>query len=307
MLLNCARLISSPRALTVFLALLIIGSGLLFAWNNSQASLPLWTPRQQRPSLEHSITTLDPWQDAIQPCIGPGDKEISGGSESRVQERVLDGGKTDSIQRASTTLTLHIDLPRPYAGSYVELHMPFSWSTAQERYGPYGFAEENSTGLAHNFDWATVDWADLQNQCLQRNTKAEASHTIKPLSASRRLRLPTWGEGGHWIFSRKTSPRPKITSGRTAIVLRTWSTFEFKDEDYWNLRSLITETALRYGGRYTVILLVDIKEPDLDVWNNPQDYDKVLSNIPTEFRNMTVLFDQHRLLAKWYPRVREHR
>lgn len=307
MLLSCARQISSRRSLAVSLALIFTSSGLLWTWNNSQASLPVWLPGHYQVAIEDTVAPLNPWRDVVHPCIGPRGVELPGSSEDSVQDKILDGGEPHTSRHVNTTLTLQADLPKPYGGSYAEMNLPFTWSTAQERYGAYGFAQETSVGPNQSVDWTKVDWADLQNQCLQRNTKEEYKHTIKPLSASRRLRLPTWEEGGHWLLSRKTPPRPKITSGRTAIVLRGWSTFEFKGEDYWNLRSLIAETALRHGGRYTVILLVDIKDPGLDVWKTPQNYEKVLLNIPREFRNMTLLFDQHRFLTKWYPRVGEHR
>lgn len=109
-------------------------------------------------------------------------------------------------------------------------------------------------------------------------------------------------------FDRQLSPkRPKRTSGRTAIILRGWSTFEFKEQDLLHIRALITEASLASGGRYTVILLVDVKGGDLDVFGNPADYQTVLDSIPPEFRNMTVLFDQRHFLRAWYPKVSEWR
>lgn len=117
--------------------------------------------------------------------------------------------------------------------------------------------------------------------------------------------MPIWREHGN-LFSRRAFPRPKVTSGRTAILVRGWSTFEFKEEDYLNLRALITETSLRYRGQYTVILLVDVKG-DYDVIRTRRQYQEILNTIPREFRAMTVLFDQHNFLRAWYPRVNEHR
>lgn len=110
---------------------------------------------------------------------------------------------------------------------------------------------------------------------------------------------------GRW-FSRHVPPRQKHTTGRTAIIVRGYSTFSFTGQDLWNLRALITETSLRYAGRYSVYLLIDVKG-DFDVMHNPEHYESVLTSIPTEFQNMTILFDQKYFLKAWYPMILEHR
>lgn len=125
------------------------------------------------------------------------------------------------------------------------------------------------------------------------------------LSPTRKVKLPSWGARGS-LLSTHVKARRKETTGRTAILLRGWSTFEFHDSNFWHLRSLIMETALAYGGRYTVILLADVQHSD-DILSNATHYDEVMQTIPAEFRNMTVLFDQEGTLKSWYPRVSDHR
>lgn len=103
-----------------------------------------------------------------------------------------------------------------------------------------------------------------------------------------------------------TQDSPRSNTGRQAIVMRTYSTFDYTPEDLWNLRSTITEASLATGGAYTVVLLVDIK--DEEAYRIHQDdvfYQKVLEeSVPAEFQNMAVLF--HKSLQKsWYEKVGE--
>lgn len=124
------------------------------------------------------------------------------------------------------------------------------------------------------------------------------------MDPSRRLAPPSWKN-----FA--VSARPKTTSGRTAIVLRLWSTFEFGEEDAFSLRALITETALAYGGEYAVFVLLDVKpehlRDDADLFSESGYYDELLDHlVPREFRNMTVLFHTE-FLEQWYSNLHESR
>lgn len=102
-------------------------------------------------------------------------------------------------------------------------------------------------------------------------------------------------------------PRPKTTKGRTALVIRTWDTFNYTDNDRLYLRSLISETSLAYGGEYSVFLLVDVKRDDEDIWGSDADYQNALRDtVPEEFREMAILFNEE-LMKAWYPYVKEYR
>lgn len=194
--------------------------------------------------------------------------------------------------------------PQPYAGSYTALKLPHTWTTASERYRQYGFNRSSNEPLR----WDHVDWAQLQKDCLLRNLAYGADRDAVPLiSAARRMSLPRLNNHAMPEALRLRPSRPKTTTGRTAIVIRGYSSFKFKEEDFWNLRSLITETSLSYGGKYSVYLLVDVKG-DADVFHNAAEYERVLKeSVPAEFRNMTVLIDQKNLLAGWYSKIGEHR
>ena len=94
---------------------------------------------------------------------------------------------------------------------------------------------------------------------------------------------------------------------RTAIVLRSYEGFQYTKENMWMIRSLITEASLRTGGEYGVILLVDIHDADLNIFESQENYDKGMERaaIPEELRSITILWDVN-MLETWYPAVKEH-
>lgn len=97
-------------------------------------------------------------------------------------------------------------------------------------------------------------------------------------------------------------------TGRQAVILRTWDSYEYTPEDLWSMRAIISETSLATNGRYTVFLLVDVKREDgAKIHEDDEFYQQVLNeSVPEEFRNIAVLF--HRSLqSSWYPEVDEFR
>lgn len=229
-----------------------------------------------------------------QTCRGP-----RGVAHEDIEELVI----LDRME-SSTAQVFHANVYtavlEPYAGSYSDLGLEQTWSTAEKRYEHYRLGPDDE----HSVDRAGLDWSHLQNECLLANVEPGRGREVLPLSPSRRLRRPTWRERGDSRFASATESRPKMSTGRTAVLYRGWDEFVFKEENILTLRSLITETALRSKGDYTVFYLVDVKgDFDLD---DDEDYDCVLGSIPAEFRNMTVLFDQT-LLKAWYPKLVEHR
>ncbi|PNY26324.1 Uncharacterized protein TCAP_03751 [Tolypocladium capitatum] len=197
-----------------------------------------------------------------------------------------------------------VSYPTPFLGSQRELGIPKTWMTADGRYGPYGFGEENDTYNRSRVDWDEVDWGKLQDDCLSRN--AERFPT----------RAPSMQVGGQTRFSwlNQTTMRPTPTwdafngTRRTAVVIRSYSKFPYKPEDMWHMRSLIAETALHSGGEYTVFLLVHVQDRESNIFESQANYDAAVkaANIPAELRSMAVLWDDH-LLESWYAAVDEHR
>lgn len=187
--------------------------------------------------------------------------------------------------------------PVPTIGSFEALGLEQSWLSFDQRYGPYGYGEERSDYAFPRVDGETVDWGGLQKQCLEDNAVSSSSTT--PFTVERRLRLA----------QDTKNERPSLSkTGRQAIVLRSWSTYNYQTEDMWNIRSLISEAALATGAEFEVILLVDVKcEECGNIHTSVEAYQEVLkASVPPEFRNMAVLFHKS-IQQSWYSKVGEYK
>ncbi|KAI5245214.1 hypothetical protein E4T43_03404 [Aureobasidium subglaciale] len=204
----------------------------------------------------------------------------------------------------------NLTYPPPLSGSYEALDLDKSWLTAAERYGPYGLGEEDESYTRSRVDWSNVNWADLQNACVESNRKRlPSAYTFNHGNPRFTYRDRSWKE--KWLPSSFTTPtiEPRPSTElyhRSAIVIRVWSTYKYTPEDMWNLRSLVAETALATGGEYAVFLLVDVKDKEAGIHKSAEAYDRVLrESVPPELQDIAVLFDDS-LLESWYPDVVEH-
>lgn len=199
-----------------------------------------------------------------------------------------------------------VTFPIPTTGSYDLVGLEKSWLTVEERYGPYGYEEETADYQWSRVNWNHTDWGRLQDDCVAAN---EA-----------RFRLPGGqSQQGKEMYSTRTNRfrlldkgevqmPPRARTGRQAIVLRTWSTYDYSPEDLWNIRSIINEASLSTGGQYTVVLLVDVKDEDGHLIHVDEAiYERVLKrSVAPEFRNIAVLFHES-LQRSWYAKVDEFR
>lgn len=201
-------------------------------------------------------------------------------------------------------LTAVTAYPEPIGGSYDALGLDRTWMTAEGRYGAYGYESDVTNNSRSLVDWETVDWALLQDNCLTRNK--HRFRTATNVTAHPHMSLPSWKQ--RLGLESLTSPvrESRQLTGRTAIVIRTWSTYDYKAEDLVNLRSLIVETTLSSEGKYAVFLLVDFKDTTRSIFASTESYAAALDvAVPAELRSIAVLFDES-LLKAWYPKVEEH-
>jgi hypothetical protein len=204
------------------------------------------------------------------------------------------------------------------------------------RYGPYGLGYSVRTGglgvgengeregaesvweAVPRVQWKDVDWAKVQRRCYQANSaryQALPERTPPPhgffiddatLNASLLVR-----DGLPKAVAAEERPEGKsVKLPRTAVVIRCWDEYFFREEDIMNLRSLITELALASGSRYDVHLLVQIKnDAKYPIWADAETYEKrIRDRIPEEFRGLVTLWTETQMLALYqgiydlYPR-----
>jgi len=246
---------------------------------------------REKPRRMPTHNVLPPLSERVA-CLGPRGHLLGQSPDDDLVARELDG-----------------PYPLPWAGNYEEIGLDLTMMNVDQRYGPYGFGEEKDDYKRQKVDWDKVDWGQLQNDCFERNRHRfpvpaipfDDSRTTKPRLTFRHFaKIP---EIRHW---HEFEP-----SRRTAIVVRAWRGFKYLPEDMHYLRSLVVETALKSGGEYQVILLVDMKDYDgyeNNIFASEEAYKKGLEDagVPPEFRSITLLWDT-RLVESWYPLIEEHR
>ncbi|KAI1345107.1 hypothetical protein F5Y15DRAFT_17805 [Xylariaceae sp. FL0016] len=229
--------------------------------------------------------------------------------------------------------------PEAVLGSYDLLGLPEDICYERfGRFGAYGFGYSQRTGglgVGENgekegsdstwanvppVDWKSSNWAEIQRRCYQTN-------------AARYKELPSRQPMPHGFYIDEGLGRTKISSRdvapdettemsveetpkekaipaagekttgqvlpRTAVVIRCWDEYAWRDEDVMNLRALITELALASGGRYDVHLLVQVKNDAAHpIWADSDMYfRRIEESIPAEFRSLVTLWTETQMLS----------
>ncbi|KAF2499286.1 hypothetical protein BU16DRAFT_557617 [Lophium mytilinum] len=208
------------------------------------------------------------------------------------------GPRGSLLSNSSDDQVIPIDLKIPYPvapfGSHDELSLSQTWMTADIKYGPYGYGDEREDYNRKKVDWEHVDWGRLQDDCAAQNQ--DRFGAVANVSSRGRM-VPN--PGFVW-------PRPEKATGRTAIVLRGYDTYNYAPEDLLNIRSLIVEAGLSTSGNYAVYLLVHIREKEHEIYMSEANYTAALEKfVPVELRSIAVLFDET-LLENWYPKTATH-
>ena len=159
------------------------------------------------------------------------------------------------------------------------------------------------------FDFENVWWGQLQNDCLRRNKDRFDEHARAPMQVASIRSLPK--DHDKLIESSAVLPptaeekdkkKPRSHT-RTAVLIRAWEGYTYTPNDLHVIRSLVTELSLLSGGEYQLYLLVNVKEREADIYNNPQVYQDVLKRVvPRELRDIAVLWTE-RVCEEWYPKV----
>lgn len=139
------------------------------------------------------------------------------------------------------------------------------------RYGPYGLdLPEEQGGLdielrgdnkrdnqLDRMSFKDVKWHQVQEDCVSKNA---AASKLRP---------------------------------RTAFILRTWNTFDYRPHHILMLRAIINELSLRSGGQIYVHFLIHVQDDTLPIWADAETYNRTLkASLPVEFEGMGTLWSE---------------
>ena len=167
------------------------------------------------------------------------------------------------------------DFPVPLFGSYEAIGLDHNVCFDRfARYGPYGVGSEYSAASSfesevrpHEIDWNNVSWGALQRRCVAEN----------------------WDDA----TMIRASETPGEVSLRSAVLIRTWDSYKYEENDLQAVRSLVSELSLQSRGQYEVFLFVHVKDNSLSFWTDQQVHDDILRrSVPEEFRDMAVLWSE---------------
>ena len=217
------------------------------------------------------------------------------------------------------------DFPDESFGSYDLLNMDKNLCFEREtRLGMYGLKHQmNKDGSA--LDWDNVNWGDLQRKCLglnqarfdlkgkanpyldaaypphnaTRSAEKAQEHPlilpvddVEPTEELRREQDAERRRRRRGLVRRLEAKNSTVTEPRTAVLLRSYTGKRYSENDKQNIRSLITELALRSGGEFQVFLLVHVREDDIAIWDDEETYQWVLNeHVPREFHGITTLWN----------------
>lgn len=235
-----------------------------------------------------------------------------------VQECFIDAEGTMRVPQLQYYQGRPSGFPDNVMGSYDLLGLPED--ICFERYGrlgPYGYGyslKYGGTGTGQHGDmegsdsvWADaskpdhatvnqvdfrkVKWGEAQSRCRETNAARFNAEKVDDSSA-----LPK-RDGLHPSNS-TAADTPKNILPRTAVVIRSWDDFNYREEDILHLRAMISELSLGSGGEYDVHLLVQVKdEAKHPIWADEKTYEEHLAeSVPEEFRDITTLWSETQML-----------
>lgn len=292
-------------------------------YNGTQEGIETKTPPASRPFVDHPKAGI--------PKPSSSSSSSSTAAGGMIRECFLDAANTVRIPSIRYLPGRPSGFPQHVLGSYELLSLPEDVCFDRfGRYGPYGYGysvRNGGLGLGdhgdktgaeevwkdgNKVDWRNVDWADAQRRCYLANKdryKPLAVREERPKGfyigdglAQQQAKLASRSEKNstaHILANNSTAQTGTGTIPRTAVVLRGWDEFVWREEDILNLRALISELSLASGGRYDVHLLVQVRNDARNpVWADDDEYRRRINDtVPAEFRGIATLWSETQMLA----------
>ncbi|KAJ5373143.1 hypothetical protein N7517_005149 [Penicillium concentricum] len=235
----------------------------------------------------NSAAWKNTWRGTYQQCVGTNGSVL----DRRNAETTMKGFRWNQSE-----------FPAPIFGSYEAWNLDRSICVDRySRYAAYGYTEEGKKA-----QWQDVNWATLQQDCLQRNADRYQPSNIREKMWTLH-REQDKGTDQHRLGEKTKTDRNNtaIFKPRTAVVLRTWLDMEYTEDDLYYIRSIIMELSLLSGAEYEVILLVDAKNADLPHPTDKTGLDSLKKSLPLELQDLAVFFNSE-ILEDWYPKIDVH-
>ncbi|KAL8714313.1 MAG: hypothetical protein Q9220_001644 [cf. Caloplaca sp. 1 TL-2023] len=228
----------------------------------------------------------------------------------------LNGNKDDML--GAYKLPNHDSTPAPIFGTYKETGLGLDYCFERHaRNSPYGDEDrlgDTSKPQPSKVKWDTVDWGRLQHDCYVRNKgrfKVEVDETARPMfrypneEDIERVNDTLISPVANSVKNKRRS-KSKQYASRNAILLRTYDTKKYTEDNLQHIRAMVAELSLHSGAEYEVFLLVQIIDLGRPIFDDPAAYQEALDiYVPHEFHNISVLFNVP-LLEAWYPKAGKH-
>ncbi|KAJ4297074.1 hypothetical protein N0V88_003991 [Collariella sp. IMI 366227] len=265
---------------------------------------------------EYSTAGIPKTADGIQECFLDIQKSIKAPSLRYLEGRP--SGFPNHILGSYELLSLPEDICFDRFGRYGPYGYGYSIRTGGLGLGEHGDREgaEAVWGSSNQIDFRNVDWAAAQRQCYKANAQRYRPLAVREgpprgfyigdgLGLSKQVKrdaVEQTQEQNAEVTGENTQATETKAQGdiaRTAVVLRCWDEYVWREEDIVNLRALISELSLVSGGRYDVHLLVQVRNDGRNpVWADDDTYrSRINETIPAEFRGIATLWSESQMLA----------
>ncbi|KAF2113683.1 hypothetical protein BDV96DRAFT_496189 [Lophiotrema nucula] len=212
------------------------------------------------------------------------------------------------------------EFPPVFAGGYdvVGLDQDVCFDR-YSRYGPYGYGDDQFPEDVANWmaptlvpEWKTVNWGELQDDCLKRNQDRYRPGARTPALRQASTQLPASSIASSAFAAPTGTSRTNMENRedgkpqyhhRTAVLIRAWTGYNYEENDITAIRAMISELSLQSGGEYQVFLYVHVKDRNLKIFDDADLYARVLKkNVPEELRDIAILWSES-IFPEWYPYV----